>query len=234
MNHEFQDVSVDCVIFGFNEKSLQVLLIEQEEIEPGIPPFKALPGDLVYDDEDLDDAASRVLKELTGLSGVYLKQFKAFGNPNRVRDLKDQLWLRKFRTRPEARVITIAYYSLINMEEYSLQPASFAKKAEWIPLDKVPKLAFDHNEILEASLTHLREETLKNNISFELLPKKFTLAQLQNLYEVILDRTLDKRNFRKSIKKLEELVPLNEKQKGVYHKPAQLFSFRKTNGYQHN
>lgn len=225
---QYLDISVDCVIFGFDDfdNSLKVLLIEQEKIS-NEEPFKALPGDLVFKEEDFDSAASRVLEELTGLKGFFLKQFYAFGNPERVRQTKDQTWLHKYRKHPEQRIITIGYYSIIRMEDYNLIPSSFASKAEWISITDIPDLAFDHNEILEMALDHLRSDTINNNISFELLPKKFTLAQLQNLHELILDKELDKRNFRKYVKKMDELIPLNEKQKGVYHKPAQLYKFEK-------
>ncbi|MCB9202715.1 MAG: NUDIX hydrolase [Flavobacteriales bacterium] len=221
------DISVDCVIFGFNENSnsLQVLLIEQEKLE-NIPPLSALPGDFVLEDEDLDDSAKRVLMELTNLSGVFLKQFHVFGDPNRIKEEKDQKWLLKNRKNPHNRVITIGYYSLVRMEDYRAQPASFAQKTEWIDINEIPTLAFDHNRIVKKALKTLRRDTLHNNISFELLPKKFTLAQLQNLYEIILNKELDRRNFRKSIKRLEELISLNEKQKNVFHKPAQLYSFK--------
>ncbi len=224
---KFLDVSVDCVIFGFDEDQLKVLLIEQEKLGDDHIPQKALPGDLVYKNEDLNDAAKRVLEELTGINGVFLKQFQAFGNPNRVKNLKDQTWLRKFRKNPDAQVVTIAYYSLVRMEEYEPQPSSFAKQAEWMDINEIPALGFDHNEIFDYALNKLRTDIETYHIGFELLPKKFTLGQLQQLYEVILDKKLDKRNFRKSIKKLDDLIPLNEKQKGVYHKPAQLYSFDK-------
>jgi len=225
----YLDISIDCVVFGFddNENSLKVLLIEQERISDTIDPQKALPGDLVLKEEDFDIAANRVLQELTGLTGLFLKQFYAFGNPQRLKHEKDQNWLQKYRINPEIRIITLGYYSIIRMEDYKLIPSSFASKAEWVDIDEIPNLAFDHNEILEMALENLRIDTINNNISFELLPKKFTLAQLQNLHEIIFDKELDKRNFRKFIKKMDELIPLNEKQKGVYHKPAQLYSYER-------
>ncbi len=220
------DLSVDCVVFGFDDDKLKLLVIEQERILKNKPPRKALPGNLVFESESLDEAASRVLKELTGLNGVYLRQFYTFGKPERVRDLKDQEWLRKFRQRPNSRVISVAYYSLVKMEDYHLSPSSFAENAEWIDIEDIPELAFDHNEIVTRAIGKLRKDTENYNISFKLLPNKFTLGQLQKLYEVILNKELDKRNFRKSIRKIEALVPLNEKQKNVDHKPAQLFIFR--------
>lgn len=223
------DVSVDCVVFGFDDQKLKILLIEQRQPTDGstIKLQKALPGDLVKDDESLDEAARRVLLELTSLEGIYLKQFQAFGDPNRVRGLKDQEWLRSFRNNPERRVMTVGYYSLVKMEDFNPKAASFAGKAQWIDVYKVPLLAFDHNDIIDDALKMLRHELVADNIGFELLPDKFTLSQLQRLHEIILDKKLDKRNFRKNILKNDRVTALNEKQKGVLHKPAQLFTFNK-------
>jgi 8-oxo-dGTP diphosphatase len=225
------DISVDCVVFGFDGESLNVLFIEQRLPDSGsLSPEKlqiALPGDMVLEDESLDDSAARVLKELTSLEGIYLKQFYTFGDPNRVKGLKDQDWLRSFRVNPDRRVITVAYYSLVKMDEYQPQPSSFAGKATWINVMQIPDLAFDHNDIVERAIDVLREELMSKHIGFELLPEKFTLSQLQQLYEVILDKKLDKRNFRKNIKKLDQIVPLDEKQQGVLHKPAQLYRFER-------
>ena len=223
----FLNISVDCVVFGFDDNQLKVLLIEQDKLSEAHVPMSALPGDHVYMGEDLDEAANRVLKELTGIEGLYLKQFHAFGNPNRTKGEKDSQWLRQVRKDPDAHIVTIGYYSLVRMEDLNPVASSFAKNTEWIDVNDIPELAFDHNEILDYALEHLRADTENNHISFELLPKKFTLGQLQQLHELILDKKLDKRNFRKSIKKLEDLIPLNEKQTGVYHKPAQLYSFER-------
>ncbi|MDR3272490.1 MAG: NUDIX hydrolase [Flavobacteriaceae bacterium] len=226
---KFLDVSVDCVVFGYddNDNILKVLLIEQDRLDAGILPQKALPGDHVLNDEHLHAAANRVLFELTGLDGLYLKQFHTFGDPERVKYPKDQLWLHRIRKHPEARIITVGYYSLVRMEDYLLEPSSFAENAEWIGIHEIPELAFDHNRIIERGLTELRKDTESNHISVQLLPKKFTLVQLQKLYEIILEKELDKRNFRKSIKRSDEFVALDEKQKGVLHKPAQLYTFKR-------
>ena len=223
------DVSVDCVVFGFDDQKLKILLIEQKQPSDGatIKLQKALPGDLLKDDESLDDAARRVLHELTTLEGIYLKQFQAFGDPNRVRGLKDQEWLRSFRNHPERRVLTVGYYSLVKMDEFNPKAASFAGKAQWIDVYKVPLLAFDHNDIIDQALKMLRHELIADHIGFELLPDKFTLSQLQRLHEIILDKKLDKRNFRKNILKNDRVKALNEKQQGVLHKPAQLFKFNR-------
>jgi 8-oxo-dGTP diphosphatase len=219
------DVSVDCVVFGFSNNRLKVLLIEHENPSKPNQHRYALPGDLVFSDEHIDHAAERVLYELTSLKGIYLEQFHTFGDPQRVKMEKDQEWLKFTRKNPDVRVITIAYFSLVKMEDYTPAPSSFADKAGWFDVKDIPELAFDHNNILEKAIEALRNQVNSHKLGFELLPEKFTLGQLQQLYEVILDKELDKRNFRKSIKKLETVSALNEKQKGVLHKPAQLFTY---------
>lgn len=226
--NETLHLSVDCVVFGYDDSGLKVLLINQKEVDADqsssdLP--SQLPGDLILLDEGLDEAAARVLFELTQLTGIYLKQFKAFGDPNRVKDLKDRAWLRSVRTNPDQRVVTIGFFGLVSLQDHLPQPASFAGGVNWVDLDDVGPLAFDHNEILETAIMALQEQLESHHISFELLPKKFTLSQLQSLYEVVLDKKFDKRNFRKNVKKMSHVVPLDEKQQGVTHKPAQLFSF---------
>ncbi|MFN8308528.1 MAG: NUDIX domain-containing protein [Chitinophagales bacterium] len=223
-------VSVDCVIFGYDGRELKALLIERkyngENAETSRSKLNiALPGNLIRDDEDLDTSAKRILKELTGLSNIYLEQFYAFGDPNRVRRDQDAEWLRSMRAEPQARVITVAYFALIKLENVVLQPDSFARKSEWYSVQQVPRLAFDHNQILNKALETLKQRTKHSPIGFELLPKKFTLGQLQKLYEAILGDDLDKRNFRRKMKKLNILQALPEKQTDVAHKPAQLYRF---------
>lgn len=224
------DISVDCSVFGFDGEALNVLLIEQDTDQMQLPPETgqmALPGDLVLPNESLHASARRVLKELTNLEGIYLKQFYTFGDPARVAQEKDQLWLKKLRMHPERRVVTVAYYSLVKMDEFEPEAHSFAKRATWVKLEDVPALAFDHNDILDRAVATMQEELMTKHIGFELLPEKFTLSQLQTLYELILDKKLDKRNFRKNIKKMDQVIPLDEKQTGVLHKPAQLFKFER-------
>lgn len=202
--------SVDNIIFGFDEGDLKVLLIKR-----GAEPFKgmwALPGDLVYPNEDLDAAAARVLEELTGLRDVYLEQVNAFGAVNR---------------HPLGRVITVAYYSLIRINKYKVTPASFAKKAQWHSISEVQELAFDHLEILVACFQRLKQQVRTRPLGFELLPPKFTLTELQHLYEAILETILDKRNFRKKILSMDLLIDLAETQEGVAHRPAKLYQFDK-------
>jgi 8-oxo-dGTP diphosphatase len=224
------DISVDCVLFGFDEKKLKVLLIEQRHAgtDRKLPKIQtALPGDLLKDKESLDECAKRVLKELTSLKGIYLKQFYTFGDPKRVQDLKDQEWLRLFRAHPERRVITVGYYSLVKLDDYTPKASSFAGKTKWVDVYNIPELAFDHNEIVDRALDVFRHELVADNIGFELLPEKFTLSQLQHLHEIILDKKLDKRNFRKNVLKGNHLTPLEEKQQGVLHKPAQLYKYKR-------
>lgn len=217
------NVSVDCVVFGFDNENLNVLLIQQKALAEGQPSQLALPGDLVLEDESLDEAADRVLSELTQLEGITLRQFHTFGDPNRVRNIKDLNWLQSYREQPQARVITVAYFALVKMADFEPAASSFAEKVYWQEVHEIPELAFDHNQILEVGINRLRQEFENHNIGYELLPEKFTLSQLQKLHEIILDKTLDKRNFRKKVMRDKIVVPLKEKQQGVLHKPAQLF-----------
>jgi len=218
------NVSVDCAIFGFDNTKLNVLLIKQKELNQRMHKQYALPGDLVLEDESLNDAAYRVLKELTQLEGISLHQFHAFGDPNRVRNIKDIDWLQSYRQNPQARVITIGYLALVRMEDFSPEASSFAEEVFWCEVNKVPPLAFDHDDIFETALTRLRDDFENQKIGLELLPEKFTLSQFQVLHEIILEKKLDKRNFRKKVLKEKWVLPLQEKQQGVLHKPAQLFS----------
>jgi 8-oxo-dGTP diphosphatase len=224
-------VSVDCVIFGFGFEELKVLLIERglpDGQEAASQPTLMLPGDLVMDTETLDNSALRVLKALTSLDNIYLEQFNCFGDPSRVRKEKDLAWLRSMRENPEARVITVGYYSLVRIDKFKPAPAYYARSADWYSVSQVPELAFDHNEILESALQRLKYKARVEPIGFELLPQKFTLGQLQKLYEAILGSQLDKRNFRRKILSRGFLIELEEKQLGVPHKPAKLYQFDST------
>jgi 8-oxo-dGTP diphosphatase len=228
INHH---VSVDCVVFGFDENQLKVLLIKQKKIANKPNELQeerlALPGNLVFENESLDAAAERVLKELTKLKGIQLKQCYAFGNPSRVKDEKDAHWLKTYRTEPDARVITIAYYAVVRMEHYQPKAGSFAESSGWYDINNIPNLAFDHNLIVEKALEALRDELMHHSVGFDLLPEKFTLSQLQTIYEIILDKEIDKRNFRKLVKSFENLIALEERQTGVNHKPAQLYTLKR-------
>jgi 8-oxo-dGTP diphosphatase len=216
------NVSVDCVVFGFNNKCLNVLLIEQKDFGQLNKQF-ALPGDLVMEDEGLDQAANRVLKELTQIEGIYLHQFHAFGDPQRVKSIKDIAWLQSYRENPQARVITVAYFALVKMDDFQPEASSFAERVFWQDIHSIPPLAFDHNQIIDVALQSLRMQFAARQVGYELLPEKFTLNQLQVLHEAVLDKELDKRNFRKKIIKESLVLPLEEKQRGVLHKPARLY-----------
>ncbi len=217
-------VSVDCVIFGFQEGKLKVLLIKREKIPHshlGGHKLK-LPGSLISATEDLDISAVRTLKELTGLEEIFLKQYGVFGSPERLTPAEDLSWLRKTSGLMVDRVVTIAYYALIKISE-----SNITDKTIWQPVNELPELIFDHNQIIRKALESLQHDFRNEPLCFEFLPKKFTLRQMQNIYEAILDENMDNRNFRKKIRPLEFLIPLPEKEIEVNHKPAQLYRFDK-------
>jgi len=203
-------VTVDCVVFGLQAQRLRVLLIRR-----GRPPFEgqwALPGGFVDMDEDLEASARRELQEETGLRDIFLEQLYTFGKPGRD---------------PRGPTISVAYYALVNTADHSPRADDDAAAADWVEVDKIGKLAFDHDQILSTALARLRGKVRYQPIGFELLPRKFTLSQLQQLYEVILERELDKRNFRRRILAMDLLVELDEKQKDVSHRAARLYRFDK-------
>ncbi len=223
------NISVDCVVFGFDGTSIKVLLIERSsrdnlQIDDDT---RVLPGDLILDNEDLDDAASRVLNDLTGLEDIYLEQIGAFGNPDRLSKALDKKWLEAVRLEPQARVITIGYFALINIADYSVKPAGFAKYAEWHDVFEVGELGFDHNQILDAGINGLRNKLYREPIGFQLLPPMFSLHQLYTLYKGILHSDLDRRNFRRKMLKTGFIKETDHYQEGVPHKPARLYTFAK-------
>jgi 8-oxo-dGTP diphosphatase len=203
-------LSIDCMIFGFKKNELDILLVQHGE---GISKGKwALPGGWIRYNEDLDHAANRILKDLTGVSNIYLEQLRAFGERERY---------------PNKRVITIAYYALVKPEDYTLHAGSTAADAQWFKVSEVPNLPYDHNKILKAGLGHLRHKVRHEPIGFNLLPKKFTLLQLQQLYEAILETKLDKPNFRRKLINMNLLEICKEKQTDVSHRAASLYRFDK-------
>jgi len=221
------NLSVDCVILGFDDdQKLKILLIKKAINKKGDLQY-AIPGDLLENNEDLLCGAKRILKNLTSLDNLFLKQFRVFGDPFRTKHKKDQAWLNMYRKNPEERVVTVGYLSLVKMEDYLPQASSFALDAEWIDLKSIPhNLAFDHNKIIKSGLLYLRTQ-LDHKIISNLLPSKFTLSQLQYIYEILLDEKLDKRNFRKNISKIRVIKKTKEKQEGVAHKPAFLYTYEK-------
>jgi 8-oxo-dGTP diphosphatase len=222
-------ISVDCVIFGFSTNQLKVLLIEREysdELGNRSRDHK-LPGDIISTREDLYKAACRTLEELTGLQNIFLQQFEVFGQPDRISRKIDMDWLAETTGMEIHRVVTTAYFALINISESNTDFA-IKNNASWMDVNQIPVLAFDHMEIINRGLVHLQNALRNEPIGFELLPEKFTIRELQTLYEVILNCNLDNRNFRKKILKSKHLVQLEEKQAGVAHKPAYFYSFDKT------
>lgn len=201
-------LTVDCAVFGLDEGDLQVLLIRR-----GLEPFVgrwALPGGFVHLDETLEEAARRELEEETGLRKVFLEQLFTFGAIDRD---------------PRQRTVTVAYYALVKLSDHRVKAATDAADAAWFAVTDLPDLAFDHREIFDVALARLKAKVRYQPIGFELLPRKFTLTQLQRMYETILERKLDKRNFRKKILVMDLLVELDEVQKDVAHRAARLYKF---------
>ena len=201
-------LTVDCVVFGFDEAELKVLLIQR-----GLEPFKgkwALPGGFVRVDETLKNAARRELEEEAGLKRVFLEQLYTFGAINRD---------------PRERVVSVVYFALVKLSAHQTKAATDAADALWFPISQTPKLAFDHADILAVALNRLKAKVRYEPIGFELLPAKFTLSQLQHLYEAVLGSALDKRNFRKKVLGYDFLIPLKEQQATGRHRPAQLYRF---------
>lgn len=226
-------VSVDCVIFGFDKKGLSVLLnqIDPEALKQSLPGqasadqikelfeqhpvitsdiYWSLFGGHVPKDQDLDEFARELLVQATGLTDVYLQQIQAFGALHRV---------------PYTRVITIGYYALINPDYYHLRQSKLTKSLKWFNLNELPPLCFDHELIIQQALSILRQEVMYHPVGFHLLPEKFTLTEIQSLYEIILNKKMDTRNFRKKLAKMQLLIDSGEKQQNVAHRAAKLYQF---------
>jgi 8-oxo-dGTP diphosphatase len=203
-------ITSDCVIFGFDGGELKLLLLEREK-----EPFKnkwALPGGFVHIDETIEECAKRILIEKAGIKNVFIEQLYTFSDVNRD---------------PRERIISISYFALVNKHQYELIAGRDTLNAEWFHLSSLPELAFDHSKIVKTALQRLKGKVNYQPIGFELLDEKFTLTQLQQLYEAILETTIDKRNFRKKILSMGFLKALNEKEKNVAHKAARFYSFDK-------
>jgi len=218
-------ISVDCAIFGYGENELKVL-VRREFI-----PFEGeihiewkLPGNHVKRNEDIDATAARILKEQTGLENIYVKQFSVFSDPNRLKiNMVDYEWLKPRIA--EDRVITVGFYSLLNVND--VDNSKLIEDANWENAYDVKELMFDHNQIFDEAFKKLRYDLLHEPLVFELLPEKFTLTEMQKLYETIFNTTYDKRNYRRKVNKMAYLIPLDEFQTGVSHKPARLYSFNR-------
>ncbi len=220
--------SVDCVLVGFNGEQLCVLLVRltNTTTQRGETEYK-LPGSLIYVDEEFDDAAHRVMKEMTGLKDIDLHQFHTFGSPHRLHDAKDQKWLTHFYSlhTPVQRLISVAYTALIKIGRRQ-QKLNDRYEACWVPIEEVPALAFDHNQILRAAMRYIRTiATTRSDVVFNLLPSRFTAAQVRRLFEIVYNHTYDIRNFHKLLAKMPYIVPTDEWEENVAHRAARYFRF---------
>ncbi|NQD70337.1 NUDIX hydrolase [Sphingobacterium shayense] len=211
--------TIDCVIYSFTDGQLQVLLNERNEY-----PYKdwwALPGFFVEKDEEMEDAVKRILYEHTGLKDIFMEQLGAFAGVKR---------------HPQGRIMTVAFSTIVKYDDVKskIKPTTtYMRQARWFPIDKLPDLAFDHNQIIQKSLQSLKNSINYSTAIYELLPEKFTLTQLQQVYEAVLGKSLDKRNFRKKIANTGFLKELPEVQKGVSYRAARLYKFDKRKFQKH-
>lgn len=217
-------LSVDCVIFGFDDYDLNVLLVEKDRSYNN---RLKLPGSLIYDNEDVDDAAGRVLYELTGIKNMSLKQFRCFSSPERASDPEDVKWLSQEYQPGIDRLITVAYLALCKRDR-KLNKISKYKRIEWISVNNLPSMPFDHNRIVEESMKEIKQWIDSDPaIAYELLPQKFTVSNLHSLYESVYNKKIDIRNFHKKISSLNYLMKLDEKETGVSHRAACYYKFDK-------
>ena len=203
-------IATDCVIFSFDGNVLKLLLLERDN-----EPFRnqwALPGGFVNIDETTENCALRILKEKAGLENVFVEQLFTFSDMDRD---------------PRERIISVTYFALVNKHQFEITAGRDTIKAEWFDCKEIPQLAFDHSKIVVHALERLKGKVRYQPVGFELLEEKFTLPQLQQLYEAILGTAIDKRNFRKKILGMSFLIPLEEKEKNVAHKAARYYSFDK-------
>lgn len=200
-------ITVDCVIFGFDDNELKVLLI-RSDFDVYKDKWSLLGDFAIDDDEDLDEAAYRILKERTGMDDVYLEQVKTFGKPNR---------------HPGGRVLTVAYCSLLNIQHHQLK--IHANELHWHSISSLKEMAFDHKEILDFCYSWLQKRIQEHPLGFNLLPDKFSLRELQTLYEAILGVQLDRRNFRKKFASMDLLIDIDEMEEDVPHRPGKLYKF---------
>jgi len=222
-------ISVDCVVFGYGQYGLKVLLVERSmptgvDIGQGGTDLK-LPGGLVYNDELLHEAAQRVLLELTGLENIFLERFDVLDSLDRISNSRDREWLEQTTGMAIDRVISVGYYGLASLDKGETIPRK--ANARWVSFDQTDKLPFDHSEIIQRAHTLLKDRLITGDLVFRLLPKKFTIKELQQVFQVCTGEKLDSRNFRKKLRSLDFIVPLDEKQARVAHKPARLYKFDK-------
>lgn len=211
------NLSIDCVVFGFHDNQLKVLVIKMKEKE-----VWQLPGGYALKTENLHEAANRILFERTGASNIYLQQFSIFSDLNRNHglfdELSDDIWFKQ-------RFITVGFYALVDFSQVNLIEDEFSEVCEWISLDELPELMMDHRKILDKALRTLRRQLNYKPIGYNLLPEKFTMPELQKLYEIILDKKLNRGNFYRKMLRYDILEKLNESRKGGAHKAPDLYRF---------
>lgn len=217
-------ISVDCVVFGFNGTSLKVLLIDREYSCNGKTiTDRKLPGRMIFESDTLSVSAHKLLVDMTGLKDVELRQLHIFSDPNRI--TKEELeWINKFHNTKSDRVVTVAYYGLVKLNN-RIVAQTVGHGGYWVDIDSIRQLAMDHKEILLKALSTLCKELIYSPIAFQVLPKKFTIKELQTLYSSILGTQIDNRNFRKKVLGTGLLIPTGEKEQSVSHKPAQYYMF---------
>lgn len=215
------NLSIDCVVFGFHDNMLKVLVVKILDKE-----IWALPGGYILKTEDLNDAADRILKERTGAENIYLQQFRVFGTPNRsegfFEDFSNNLWHKQ-------RFISVGFYALVDFTQVNLMVDEFSVDCEWKSIDDLPELMMDHNFIFDKALSTLRKQLIYKPIGYNLLPEKFTMPELQKLYEIILSKKLNRGNFYRKMLRYNILNKLDETRKGGAHKSPDLYSFNKEN-----
>lgn len=220
-------ISVDCVIFGFDGVNIKVLLVRRRSSDPQYHDNELkLPGAMIHENETLPEAASRVLEASIGLKEIYLKQTSIFSDPYRV-DEKELQWICKYHGIHTDRVVTVGYYALVKLDA-SMMIYTKRQGAVWMNVDDIHHLIMDHMDILSDALTVLQKDILWSPIAFRLLPKKFTVRQLQNLLEAVFGIEMDNRNFRKKLFSSGILVETDEFEKHVNHKPARLYQLNKS------
>ena len=220
-----RNISVDCIIFGFHENELKVLLLQAKYAG-----LWALPGGFILKDEHMDEAAKRILKERTGLNDIFLQQFHVFSQPDRSTKKTNKQFLKNVDITLEEswmfeRFITVGYTALVDFTKVQPVADTFSSACEWSNIHNIPGMILDHQAILEKALQNLRIQLNYHPVGYNLLPEKFTMPELQKLYETILDKTLDRRNFQRKIVGTVILKRLNETKKGVAHKAPFYYKF---------
>lgn len=218
-------VSVDCVVFGFDlDNKLNILLVQRHSDDSLVELQKKLPGSLIFSNEDVDDSAGRVLYELTGIKKMVLKQFKCYADPMRASNQNDINWMDKEYKHKIDRIITVAYLSLCKID-HKINSTKYSN-VDWYPIDKIPSLPFDHNKIIQESMIEIRKWIeIDFSIIFELLPKKFTIRQLYQLYCALSEKKIDIKNFHKKVSSFSYIIPLDEIEENVSHRAARFYKF---------